>query len=166
MVPIEDSFWAFFLCYEIIMFYEYFFDSQKTGEYLRKKFIPLLIFAFVVPTLWFIVGFVYPQIFKIRYFYAIWGTVLLIVPLSIFLFKYPKMMRKFLITGAYFFYLALSYELTALAKGWWYFPQSSEFIGWVSIGKLFFPLEEFVFWLMLFAMSFLAWYEYFDDDKK
>lgn len=165
-VPVENLIWAYFMCYEVIMFYEYFFDSQKPKEYFRKKFIPLLTVSFIVPTLYFIIGFIYPAIFKIRYFYAMWGTFLLIVPLFLFLINHQKLLGKFVITGFYFFYLALCYELTALAKGWWYFPRSSEFIGWIDIGKLLFPLEEFVFWLMLFAMGFLSWYEYFDDDLR
>ena len=57
------------------------------------------------------------------------------------------------------------YELTALKLGWWDFP-SRDFVGWVSILGTRFPLEEFVFWLCLFAMAILTYYEFFDDDQK
>jgi len=166
IVPIEDSFWAFFLTFETVMFYEYFLDNQKKNEFVKKRFLPLLLIAFVIPSLWFIIGFRFPIVFQIKYFYAIWGSVLLLIPLFLFLFKYPTLIKKFAITGTYFLYLNLSYEITALIKNWWFFPKSSDFIGWVNVGKLFFPLEEFIFYIIIFALGLLAWYEYFDDDRK
>jgi len=56
-------------------------------------------------------------------------------------------------------------KVTALQLGWWDFP-GSNFIGWVSIFNIRFPLEELIFWLFLFAMAILTYYEFFDDDEK
>ena len=79
--------------------------------------------------------------------------------------NHPKMNVKFFKTAAYFFYLTFIYEVTALQLGWWDFP-STNFIGWVSIFNVRFPLEELIFWLFLFAMAILTYYEYFADDEK
>ena len=166
IVPIEDSLWAFFISYEIVMFYEYFLDAQKKGEYLKKKFIPLLFIAYFIPFLWFLFGFKFPALFKIKYFYILWGSVLLLIPLLLFLFKYPKLIGKFFIVGVYFFYLNFAYELSALALNWWHFPRTGDFLGWINVGQLFFPFEEFFFYVMLFSIGWLVWYEYFDDDRK
>jgi hypothetical protein len=68
-------------------------------------------------------------------------------------------------TGAYFFYLSFLYEILAIHYGWWGF-HSENFIGWFSILGTKFPLEELVWWIMLFALAVLSCYEYFDDDEK
>ena len=67
--------------------------------------------------------------------------------------------------AAYFFYLTLVYELTALTLGWWSFP-SSQFIGWVEIAGIRFPFEEFFFWLVLFSAWIVSAYEFSIDDEK
>ncbi len=95
-----------------------------------------------------------------------WGTILLIIPLLIVLFIYPKLSSKFFKTGVYFFLMAMIYELTALKLGWWHFPRETKFIGWVSILGLQFPFEEFFFWMILCAMAILSYYEFFADDRK
>ena len=118
------------------------------------------------PFLWFLFGFKFPALFKIKYFYILWGSVLLLIPLLLFLFKYPKLIGKFFIVGVYFFYLNFAYELSALALNWWHFPRTGDFLGWINVGQLFFPFEEFFFYVMLFSIGWLVWYEYFDDDRK
>ena len=57
------------------------------------------------------------------------------------------------------------YDIAALKLGWWTFP-GTEFIGWISIAGVSFPIEEFIFWIILFALGVLSYYEYFDDDEK
>lgn len=165
-VPVEDSFWAFFWTYEIVMFYEYFLDLQRKKEFYKKSLLPLLLISFLVPTVWFLVGFQYKAFFQIKYFYVIWGTVILLIPLFLFLLKYPRLIKKFILVGLYFIYLNFTYEITALIKNWWFFPKTSEFLGWVSIGNLSFPIEEFIFYIIIYALGLLAWYEFFDDDRK
>jgi len=165
-VPIEDSIWVFILTYITIMFYEYFLDKHKTKKPYGKKFFTLAGFFTLATIIYYLLGSLFPELYQIKYFYLTWGTVGIFIPTALFLSKFPKVTFKFVCTGLYFFWLALNYELTALFLGWWYFPKGSEFIGWVSISGLNFPLEEFIFWLVLCAMGTLSWFEYFDDDCK
>lgn len=166
LVPVENSFWVFFLTCSTLMFYEYFFDKYPRKRLLEKRFIPVAIAFFIVPIIWFAIGFKYPIFFDINYFYLLWGSAGFLIPSILFLRKYPKTLTKFVLTGAYFFYLSIIYELTALYLNWWNFPYDSTFIGWVEIFGVRFPLEEFIIWFVFCAIGILAWYEYFDDDRR
>jgi hypothetical protein len=106
-----------------------------------------------------------PQYLNIPYFYFWMGFILLLVPSCIHFITHPKFILKFLKIAAYFFYLTLLYEITALRLDWWVFP-GKQFLGWVYISDVRFPIEELVFWLALFAMAILTYYEFFDDDEK
>lgn len=66
----------------------------------------------------------------------------------------------------YFFFFSLVYELTALTLGQWSFPAENQFIGFVEFLGLRFPLEEFIFWIMLGTSATLVLYEFFNDDRK
>jgi hypothetical protein len=114
--------------------------------------------------IWFIFGFIYPRLFKVEYFYLLWGVAGLLIPTLLIFVKYKMLRLKLLVIGSYFFYLGIIYELNALALNWWYFPIDSKFVGWVSIFGYNFPIEEFVFWIILCAAGTISWYEYFDDD--
>ena len=166
LVPIEDISWAFFISYYTIMFYEYFLDKHTTKKLWDPRLKYLAIMVLIFSSIFVIILFGFSSLLNIPYFYMWWGAILLLIPLLIVLFIYPKLSSKFLKTGVYFFLMTMIYELTALKLGWWYFPSETKFIGWVSILGLQFPFEEFFFWLMLFAMSFLSYYEFFADDRK
>lgn len=167
-VPVEDLLWVFFLTFATIMFYEYYLDTQKKRkEIFTKRFLSLATAFVIVPILWFVIGFNLSRVvFEIPYFYLLWGTAGILLPLLLTIFKFPHLFSKFVWVGLYFFYLTFMYEITALYLGWWYFPEGSQFIGWVNLMGLKFPLEEFGFWLVLCAMATVAWYEYWDDDSK
>ena len=65
--------------------------------------------------------------------------------------------------AAFFLFYSLLYEITAMKLGWWSFP--GEYIGLVTILETF-PIEEFIFWILLFAMAVLTFFEYTEDDEK
>jgi hypothetical protein len=52
--------------------------------------------------------------------------------------------------------------LTALSLGLWYYP-SNQFIGWVDVHGLRFPVEELFGWILLGVAAILSCYEYLDD---
>jgi hypothetical protein len=107
-----------------------------------------------------------PQLFSIQYFYLVCGVFTVLIPITLFLMKYPGLRSKFVVTGSYFFYLGLVYEFTALARYWWFFPSDSKYLGIVSVFGVSFPLEELLFSLMLYSVAVVAWYEFFDDDRQ
>ncbi len=164
-VTIEVIIWAFFNFYFVILFYEYFIHDHFTKIILYPKLKYLFLFSlFLFLTFLGFYNFD-PNLLSIEYFYFRYGIVVIFIPIILQLIKYPRFIIKFIKTGAYFFYVTLLYEITALKLGWWVFP-STNFIGWVSILGERFPIEEFIFWLLLFAMAVLSFYEYFDAEEK
>lgn len=163
IVPIEQLFWAFFNFYAVIIFYEYFLDRhfQKRLWAHNFKYVLIITLALIGPVV--IACFIRPDWLNIPYFYLIMGLSIILVPTVLELFSRPKLIPKFFQTAAFFFYLSFVYEFTALKLDYWRFP-SNQFIGWVSLSDVKFPLEELIFWLFLFAMAILSVYEKFDDD--
>ena len=165
IVTFEVVLWAFLSIYFIIMFYEYFIHH----EFVKRNWNPKMRYLLVLATLFMLV-FVFfyatnPEFLKIPYFYMIWGIILLLIPFLLQTFSYPKITQKMFFPMAYFFYFNFIYEVTALKLGWWTFP-GQHFIGYVGLFGVSFPLEELLFWIILFAVSIVSYYEYFDENEK
>ena len=163
-VPIEDFLWGFLAVYNIIMFYEHFLDKGKHNlkdSYL-KYFISLMFFITLIFTVIYICD---KKLFFVPYFYLKAGFILILIPIISFLTFFPRLISKYLKTGVYFFAQSLMFELTALKLGQWSF-NGNQYIGWIQISSMKFPIEEFVFWMVLFSTCVLSYYEFFDDDRK
>ena len=166
-VILEVLIWVFFNVFYVLMFYEYFLDRHITKHLWapRMKYLFSGMIILFIAFLFFIFNF---STRPIPYFYFLFGLLVFAVPVILQFGKYwhhKKILVKMLKTAAYFFYLSFTYEILALNYGWWSFP-SERFIGWFSIFKFKFPIEELVWWIILFALAVLTYYEYFDDDEK
>jgi hypothetical protein len=147
------------------MFYEHFLDKHVKKENYTKNMKYFIVLTLILLGLFFSAFIANPAFLKIPYFYLVFGMILGLLPVIFVLLKFPILFSKFFKTTAYFFVLTFAYEITALKLGWWSFP-GTEFIGWVSVLGTRFPLEELFFWIVLGGMIILAWYEFFDDDRK
>jgi hypothetical protein len=165
LVTLEVIIWAIFSCYFIIVFYEYFLDKHITPKLYTPKLKYLILVLAIIFILFLAILFTHPDSFRIPYFYLGWGIILLAIPFLLQLFEYPKTTSKLFMAAAYFFYLHFIYEITALKLGWWVFP-GPYFIGMVSIFGVSFPIEELLFWFILFALGVLTFFEYFDNNEK
>lgn len=164
VIPIEDLIWAFFLIYSIVIFYEHFLDKGK-HELIDKKMKYLVWLIVMVVLVFFVIMLTQPELLAIPYAYFWGGIVLLILPTITFLSFFPRLISKYVKTASYFFLLSIVYELTGLQLNQWTFP-GTHFIGWVQLFGYKFPFEEFFFWFVMGATSILAYYEFFDDDRK
>jgi len=165
VTQIEQLLWAFFNFYAVVIFYKYFLDNYCSKRLVGKRWLELLYIGILlaVPFALFLV--IKPEVLNIPYFYFYFGLVLIGIPAVLELFKHPRLVSKFLKTAAYFYYLSLVFEVTALRLNCcWEFP-SKQFIGWIYIAQVRFPLEELLFWIMLFALAILAVYEKFDENE-
>jgi hypothetical protein len=162
LATVEDIIFVVFMIYTTVMFYEYFFDKgmQKTVSPKMKYLLFIILAMFGL----FLIG-LNMSFLRIPYFYFWAGVVLFLVPSVVFLTIKKDMIRKFVKTGAYFFGLTFLFEITSLHLEQWSFP-SSEFVGYVTVMGLGFPLEEAIFWFVLCAVNVLVFFEVFDDDMK
>lgn len=166
VVPAENIILVFLFTFTTVMFYEYFLDRQQDKALYNKKFVYVYGLFIVAPLMYFILGFIIPELFNIQYFYFVVGLLVAVIPALLFIYRYPGMRLKFVVTGSYFFYLGLIYEMTAIAKSWWFFPIDSKYMGIITFKGFALPIEELVFMLMVYAVAIVAWYEFFYDDRE
>ena len=165
-VPIEDLIWGSLLTYNIVLFYEHFIDKGKHNlkDTKFKYLIIILLLILIIFTLFYLLQ---SSILVTKYAYLKLGIVVIFLPTISFLSAFPRLVSKFLKTGVYFFIQGLMFELTGITLNYWGFKDgANRFIGWVSFGSLKFPLEEFIFWMILFSTCVLSYYEFFDDDRR
>ncbi len=161
----EDIIYFFLFVYFPVMFWEHFHERQGRERTWGKKMTRLVcIFLFssiAIFTTWMWA----PHFLQVPYFYLLSCLLFVAAPLLFEIVFNPKLGLKFISTGLYFAYVAIAYELTALRLGLWNYP-SNQFIGWIEIVGLRFPLEELFAWILFGAAAILTIYEYFDDDGK
>lgn len=164
-VSVEILIWGFLYGYAVIMFYQYFFEKIAIKKFWDKRSEEALVGTGVFFALFLIALFLYPSILNIPYWYLVFGTLGILPIVIIEDIKYPLVFPKLLKTAGYFFYLNFIYEVTALKLGWWSFP-SKQFIGYMSFFGVTFPFEEFFFWIILFTLAMLSYYEYFFNKER
>lgn len=165
LVTLEVVLWAILSVYFILLFYEYFIHHEIVKRNWNPRMKYLILFAIFLMSTFLFFFIADPSSLRIPYFYLIWGIILLLIPFLLQLFSYTKVTQKIFLAGAYFFYFNFIYEVTALKLNWWIFP-GPEFIGQVRLFDIMFPIEELFFWIVLFAMAMLSYYEYFEENEK
>lgn len=165
LVSLEVLMWAFLNFYVVAVFYECFFDSHRGTKLPHIKFKSAIIFTAVLFLAFLFAFLTYPELLEIPYWYAVFATTILVPPIIFQGVRFPKVLPKMLKTASYFIYLNLAYEITALKIGWWSFP-SSQFLAKINLFGVAVPLEELVFWVILFTITLLSYYEYFLDDER
>ncbi len=175
IVAFEQFIWAFLWVFYIVIFYEYFLDKQEKRSIFSFLFTksetitrPMEYFALVLFTLllfFTFFAFFCPTYLKIDYAYLVLGTIFGIIPLSIFLFKFPNFSVRFLKATFYFFFLALIIEYVGLKLNHWIFP-GSNFIGVENFFGFMIPYEEIMIYFVLSTPIVLSYYEFFDDDRR
>lgn len=164
VLPIEDSLWFFLAVYLIVLFYEYFDDHgphriTHTHIKLLLVIIALLLIAF------FGVYILNPALLIIPFAYLWVWVVFAVIPITVLLYLYPKLKAKFIKGTLYMAGLNFLFEMVALRIDQWSFP-GQNFIGWIEVGGVRFPLEELLFYILTAGFALLAYYELFDDDGK
>lgn len=160
-IPLEDFLWIFLLIYLIVIFYEHFLDKgrhKKIDSHLKY----LIMFFVLLFTVFLLILSLSPHLILIPYFYFWMGFLGMAVPIGIFFILFPHKTRSLFIVAPYFIALAFLNEFTALILGHWTFP-GNQFIGWIHLGNVSFPLEELLFFIILFSSAITAYFEFFDD---
>lgn len=161
----EDVIYFFLFVYFPVIFWEHFHEKQRPERPWGKRmtlFVCISLFSSVaIWTTWLWA----PHFLQMPYFYLLTCLLFVALPITFEIVFNPKLTLKFISTGLYFAYVAILYELTALQLGHWHYP-SEQFLGWVEVVGLRFPVEELFAWILFGAAAILAVYEYFDDDNK
>jgi len=164
VVPIEDLIFGFLSVWAIVIIYEYFVDKndKRICEPKMKYLVWLVGIAFLLFVLMYVF---FPVILVVPYAFLIICSIFLLLPLILMLTHYPRLAKKYMIVAGYFFFVSLCWELSALyTNQWFYFGK--HYVGWLQIFHLRMPIEEFIFFWIIYAAAILSWYEFFDDDCK
>ena len=159
--PIENYLWQFLTVYTILIFYEH-FCNPKFQPGISKKikimsaiiypltFIAIILFAFKSPLL------------HISYPYFWFCIPFFVVPIVLFLAKYPAYFSSFLKVQLFFLYIHTLFEIIGVKFNHWIYS-SEHYIGWVTFLGQRFPTEEFVFVMLLGAFASCSYYEFFTN---
>jgi hypothetical protein len=162
--PIDTFIWSILYIYFIIMFYEHFFDNTRTNLKFSKKIKFLIYHLAILLFVFSIILKLSPGLLEINYLYIKLIICLFLIPITVILGKYPKLIKKISIQGAIFLVISIIYELLAVYLSQWQF-NGTQYIGWIVLLGQRFPFEEFL-WLIFAVPAFICLYEYFADDLK
>ena len=104
------------------------------------------------------------ELLVVDHFY-IWMVVLVMaIPSAIALYLRPYIWKRILpLTLVFAAFFILFYEYSALKTGQWFFLK--DYIGWINLFKVKFPVEELLF-ALLSVPGTIGWYEFLSDGKE
>ena len=161
--PIDELIWFFFIALYVITFYESFVDDEKILR-LSKNFLKGCLFWISLSLVVLFIFFLTPELLKVRYPYLVLWAFFSYPPIFYLLYRKPKFIGKFALAVAFFFFVSLNFELTAVHLGQWGF--SGEYIGTINLFGVTFPFEEFFYWVLLYPATIISYYELFVDDER
>ncbi len=163
VVQIDVMVWFFLWIFHIFLFYEHFIDRKKLKSNLSARGLETFIVSVFSVILLITVYNFFPNLFYLSKAYLKLCLVIL-VPFLVICYKKPKLVWHTAPMVAYFFFVYLTHEITALRLGQWSFP--GDYIGWVNIVGVSFPLEELIFWIILSSLIGGVYYELSFDNSK
>ncbi|HXK36628.1 MAG TPA: hypothetical protein VJ553_03545 [Candidatus Paceibacterota bacterium] len=165
LAPWEDVILGVFLVTSILLYYEWHVQHHRSFPLVAARwrrfivFIGLLIAAVVFAWLWDPESLIFSDAFLKL------GLFSILLPCVLELSRHHALTGKFARTALYWTYVLFLYELAGVYNFWWHFP-SDDYVGWIQIMNIGFPLEEFVFWIAGASLAMLAYYEFFLDDGR
>ena len=160
--PIENYIWQFLTVYLIIIFYEQFCKNSFRPT-ISKRIVIMASFLYSLMAVLSVAFYFESPLLHISYPYVWFCVPFFIIPVVSFLWKYPRFLFGFLKVQLYFLYIHMIFESIGVKLGHWIYP-STHYIGWVTFIGQNFPLEEFVFVMLIGAMAACTYYEYFAND--
>lgn len=164
IITLENYIYAITWVLFATLFYEHFFDKGQKGDKNSPRIKYAAYPLFFITILVTVTFFINQSWLIIPYFYLVAGFVLAVIPLTLFLFSFPKFIVRFFIFGAYFTFVLFLFEIVALQNGYWTFP--GHFLGLVNVFGYKFPVEELFIWILVATPGLMAYYEFFGDDRK
>jgi len=161
-VPIEALVWVFLFTYLIIVYFLFFYDHSSHRSVGRRMPITFLVASAVI--IWVCMTAIVNVHFKIDWFYIKFGLLVIFLPLVAFTLSFREYLRVFIKITPYFIFVGLLNIIVGLQKGQWSYP-GHHYIGWVQLGTYRFPIEELVFWIILYPSFLISQFEFFNNDR-
>lgn len=176
VVAWEQFIWGWLCIYLAIIFYEYFLDrpakksimqifGKKNVDLINPRMDKIIWILFIALVIFFFILLADKTLLNIPYSYLAVGVILILIPFLLFIIKFPNFWLRFLKATVYFAYLGIVVEITGLKGNHWIFP-GTQYVSQLPFFGFNIPLEEYFFYFFCFAGAILAYYEFFDDDRK
>jgi hypothetical protein len=175
VIALEQFVWGFLWLFYSILFYECFLNKPprkslisffvKADVLIAKRLEYFLMIVFAALLLFIFLIYFAPEVLALQFAYLILGTVLMIIPLTIFLFKFPNFVTRFFWAMLYFFFFSALIEYVGLSLGHWVFP-GENFLGVIDFFGFRMPYEEILIYFLCFTPAALAYYEFLADDRR
>ena len=162
-VTLEIMLWSFFYVYYVTVLFEYQQNEKKSHWHPRMSFLVALMIAFSI--LFIVTLYTRPTLLNIPYFYLLFGTIFVAIPIITALLKYPSWFSKIYKIWAFSLIISTLYEISALKAGWWAFP-GTRYLGWIEFFGVRFPHEELVFWILMLTPATIIAYQFFHGKGK
>lgn len=147
----------------ILVFYEHFFDKDRNhriSPHIWQAIIPgLLAWVMIV-----FLHYINPSKLSFSHAYLKMG-IAAIIPLILQLIRKPKLLSKYILFAIPLFFVIFGSEIVGLTFHYWIFP-GKDYLGLVTFFGQSFPVEEIIFWMLLYPSTIASYYERFVDDEK
>lgn len=163
VVQIDVMVWFFLWILHIFIFYEHFIDHSKLKSIVSRKGKESFVAGIVLIVLLMTTYSYAPNVLLIPKAYLVL-CLISSLPFLLVLIRKSKIVWHTLRVMPYFFLVYLSHEITALHLSQWNFP--GDYIGWVHLLGVSFPIEEMFFWIILSSLIGSVYYEVVFDNSK
>lgn len=145
------------------VFYQHFFKLGEQKKGINKRFKYVIYFLIVVIPI-IILTFKYnPSFFVKEYSYAIWVGIINVIMPVVFLLKKPSFLPNLILPLIYFFILYFVIEIFGVVFDLWLYHGS--YIGLIRFFGVVYPIEELIFWMLLYTPAIIASYEVFVNNN-
>ena len=159
VVPVEDAWLGTMLSYEVAMLGS--LISNRLIGSLNKKLLytsTCMLLALFMLFVWL------PQEqLAVRYAYGWIGLCVTILPLALVEVRNRTLHSTLIKLSLLAFVPLLLFEIVGLHQDFWTFP-SNDYLGWVEMFSISFPVEELVFWMILAFPAVACMLEFFRKD--
>ena len=158
VVPPDNVLGHMVMTFSTMVAYEHLLARKIDSKIPRLFSITVFLISLVIILMIFIF-YKNPALLKFDYSYGLVAT-LAIIPVFIYAIIKPDRIKEMSLTGIYFFFFYLMFELLAVKFNWWIYPGNS-YIGWVNVFGLNFPFEELFFWMIFYPPALISYRELF-----
>ena len=152
--------WHLLMAAYVFTFYEHFINKVKS-DIVSSRAKVIIIIAIIVLTVTIGLHYAHPSALHFSYAYAYFGTVAVIAPF-VLAYKKPQLIRDMTLIAPFFLFFYFVIEWVGVPRHWWIYP-GHYYIGWMTVGSLHFPIEELVYWMLLYPAALVAYYKIFVD---
>jgi len=161
--PIDNIIGYMLMTLFTLVFYEHFLDDEKKKS-ISKSLPELVILSGGAMVLLLVTYIVSPHSVLVSHYAYLKGGLLAVIFPILFMFRNPRLIPKIATMASFFFFVWLVAELVVVKNSGWIYP--GQYIGWVTLFDITFPIEELLFWMLFYAATIVAFYERFIDDDR